>query len=514
MNNKGKILIADDSPTVRDMLSSIFKNEGYLTVTSSDGIEAIRSVYRERPDIILLDIFMPRMNGYQVCRLLKDDKDISGIPVLMLTSREGESEKFWSLETGADEFMVKDFNTPEIIIKTVKKFIAGYRKAKRDIAIPDAVISPSDPVEILSKVSILLDKQLYRLTLEKTKLEAILLSLTEGLITLDSEKKITSFNPAMELMSGFLAKDVLGRECCQVFSGSLCENVCYFEKLLSSGSNTLEAEFILSPSPNAKIPVLSSLSLLKDNDSRVTGAVWVFKDISKIRAIEKMRADFVSMVTHELKAPLSIIKASVNNVLDGITGAINEEQKQCLEIIRNTSSRLLGLAGDLLDLSKIESGEYELNIERIDIKRLIQQCLADFEPLIAQRHLNAGYSISEGVEFLADFSKLEQVFINLISNAVKFTPENGRIHIDVKDVSGAIECSVSDTGKGIAKEDQEKIFDKFKQIYDRESRKQGGTGLGLSIVKAIVEAHKGKIWVESEPGEGSKFIFTIPKKHA
>ena len=511
--SKGKILIADDSATVRDMLSAILNKEGYSTVTASDGIDAIRTVYRERPDIVLLDIFMPRMNGYQVCRLLKDDKITADIPVLILTSMEGKEEKFWSMETGADEFMVKDSNTQGIIVNTVKKFITDYQKTKHNIPESVAVLSPSDPVEILSKVSMLLDKQLYQSTLEKIKLEAIVNGLTEGLITIDAQKQITSFNPMMQELSGLLAKDVLGKKCCQVFSASLCKGICYFEQLLSSGNNTLEVEFTLEPRAGVKISVLSSLSLLKDNEGKITGAVWLFKDISKIRIVEKMQADFVSMVTHELKAPLVIIKASVNNILDGVTGSINEQQKQCLEITRNTSERLLGLAGDLLELSKLESGEYELNIDKVDMRQLIEQCLADFEPLIKQKRLSAAYYIPDDLsEISADFNKLEHVFINLISNAVKFTPENGKIHIEVEDKSNLVECSVSDSGKGVPKDVQEKIFDKFKQIYDRDSRKQGGTGLGLSIVKAIVEAQKGKIWVESELGKGSKFIFTIPKQ--
>lgn len=509
---KGKILIADDSATVRDMLSRLLENEGYGVVCAVDGIDAIRTVYREHPDLILLDIFMPRMNGYQVCRLLKDDKITSSIPVLILTSREGKEAKFWSMETGADEFMVKDANTREIIVATVNKFIAEYHKHKRSIPEVAAVFSPLDPVEILSKLSTLLDKHLYQSTLEKVKLEAIVNGLTEGLITIDAQKRITSFNPVMEEMSGFLAKDVLGKKCCTVFSGSLCKGICYYDDMLSAGKTTIEAEFSFEPKKRVKISVLSGLSLLKDDEGKVTGAVWIFKDISKIRQLEEMRQDFVAMVTHELKAPLSIIKASANNILDGITGAASQEEKQCLEIIRNTSERLLSLAGDLLDLSRIESGEYQLTIVEVDMRRLIQQCLDDFEPLITQKHIGASYYVPEGLGLVwADFNKLEQVFTNFISNALKFTPEGGRIHIEVEDKPGLIECSVLDTGKGIPKEAQEKIFDKFKQIYDRESRKLGGTGLGLSIVKAIIEAHKGKVWVESEPGKGSKFIFTIPK---
>lgn len=509
--SRAKILIADDSPTIRNILTAILNKEGYATVIASDGIEAIKAAYREQPDLILLDIFMPLMNGYQVCRLLKNDKTVSSIPILILTSAEGKQEKFWSLETGADEFMVKNFDTPQVIIRTVDKFVAGYLKIKQNIISPPAFV-PSDPLEILSKVSVLLDKQLYDSTVQRVKLEAILLSLAEGLVNVDAEKVITAFNPAMEEISGLSAKDVLGVKCCKIFSGSLCKGRCHFEDAFLYDKNTADIECEFRPAPNKKVSALSSISLLKDDEGKLVGAVCVFKDITRIKEIEQMRSDFVSMVTHELKAPLAIIKASANNLLDGLTGEISPKQKDCLEIIANTAQRLLGLANDLLDLAKLESGSYELTLGDVDANEIINNCLKDFEALTKQKKIRINSFIGRDVpKIRADFNKLEQVFINLVSNAVKFTSEGGEIRVGAVDKADCLEFYVSDTGKGIPLDAQERIFNKFQQIYDREARRQGGTGLGLSVVKAIVEAHKGKIRVESAPGKGSKFIFTIPK---
>jgi len=516
MNNI-KILIADDSPTVRNMLSSIFKKAGFGIILAADGIEAIKAAYRERPDVILLDIFMPRMNGYQVCRLLKDDVSISSTPVLILTSAEGKREKFWSFETGADEFMVKNFNTSELILNTVEKFAQNYRRTHpKSLKINSG---PSDDVEILSRISVLLDKQLYNSTVEKIKLETILSNLVEGLMTLDANKVITSFNPAMENMLAVPAKDILGKKCCDVFSGSLCKEECYFAQAFSSGKDIIDAEFNLMPynkkgsaGRSKNISILSSISLLRGDDAKIIGAVCLFKDISRIKEAEQIRTDFISMATHELRTPLTIIKASANNILEGITGEVNQEQKNCLEIVKNTSERLLGLTSDLLDLSKFESGVYELNIEKVDMVEIIKRCIAGFTLLCDQKKIAISYSVPQDLSVIyADFNKLEQVLINLISNAVKFTPDGGKINIAIEDRESIIECSVSDTGKGIAEEARNKIFDKFQQIYDKESRQRGGTGLGLSVVKAIIEAHKGKVWVESVLGKGSKFVFTIPK---
>ncbi len=512
--SQSKILIADDSPTVRNMLSSILQGAGYVTLTASNGIEAIEAAYLERPDTILLDIFMPKVNGYQVCRLLKDDVSVCDIPVIILTSAEGKTEKFWSLETGADEFMVKDFNTPKTILKTVKKFVARYSKIKSDVDIPG--VSLSDPIEILSKLSALLDKHLYSSTLERLKVETILSSLAEGLVVVDEERTITSYNPIMAQMTTIPVKNALGKKCCDVFSGSLCKDACYFYDVFTSGKDAIDVEVefkFAQRRRNGIMSALLSVSLLRDDERKLVGAVCVLKDITKIKEAEQIKADFISMATHELKTPLSIIKASAGNVLDGVVGEINKPQRECLEIIKNTSDRLLDLTSDLLDLSKFESGLYELTIEDVDVGSIIQRCLSDFEVLIKQKKIKVSSLLPKGLlKISADFNKVEQVMINLVSNAVKFTPEGGEIKIEVEEKKDFLECSVSDTGPGISDDAKADIFDKFKQIYDKQARQKGGTGLGLSVVKAIVQAHKGEVWVESEIGKGSKFVFKIPKR--
>jgi len=300
---------------------------------------------------------------------------------------------------------------------------------------------------------------------------------------------------------------------CQILQNM---HVCYFYDVFVSGKDAIdmEVEFKFAQRSNDRAMfVLLSMSLLRDDERKLVGAVCVLKDITRIKEVEQIKADFISMATHELKTPLSIIKASAGNVLDGVVGKINKAQRECLEIIKNTSDRLLGLASDLLDLSKFESGLYELTIEDIDIGRIIHRCMIDFEVLIKQKKIKASSLLPKGLSKIpADFNKLEQVMINLISNAVKFTPEGGQIKIEVEEKKDFLECSVSDTGPGIPDEAKADIFDKFKQIYDKQARQRGGTGLGLSVVKTIVAAHKGEVWVESEVGKGSRFVFKIPRK--
>src|SRR5438067_11171283 len=185
-----KILVADDSPVVATMLAGTLAREGYQTVRAADGIEATQRAYSEMPDLILLDIFMPRMNGYQVCRLLKNDPVVAHIPVIILTGSDSTSAEFWSLQTGANAFMTKGFEPAELLA-SVRRLLAERPADPRH-----EPINPPSPEDILSRVSLLMDGQLYTSTVERLELRTILENLHDGIVTMNMQRVITSANPA------------------------------------------------------------------------------------------------------------------------------------------------------------------------------------------------------------------------------------------------------------------------------------------------------------------------------
>ncbi|MFH1829587.1 MAG: ATP-binding protein [Pseudomonadota bacterium] len=229
----------------------------------------------------------------------------------------------------------------------------------------------------------------------------------------------------------------------------------------------------------------------------------------ELRKYDKLKSNFVANVSHEFNQPLTIIKGSLELLLDGSSGELNPSQIDFLERTKKTVDRLRRLVTDLLDLSKIETGKMEIKHDKTDLASLINEILKTYEIEFSRKKLALKTDIAQNVQpILADRDKLSQVFINLLNNAIKFTPEGGTITVKSMQTESEARFEISDTGHGIAEEYYEKIFDKFERIT---AEKQEGTGLGLPIAKDIVNLHGGRIWVESKIGKGSKFIVILPK---
>ena len=231
----------------------------------------------------------------------------------------------------------------------------------------------------------------------------------------------------------------------------------------------------------------------------------------ELQELDRLKSDFISTVSHELRTPLAITKEGITLIQDGVLGEINEKQAKVLVTARDSIDRLARLITGLLDISKIETGNIEIKKSLISVTKVAQQVASFFETKAADKGLEMKMSLpEEEVDAYADNDRIIQVFTNLIGNALKFTDE-GHIEISVEEKEDEIECSVEDTGKGVPKEDISKMFVKFQQIDRVHGDGERGTGLGLSIAKSIIEMHEGRIWVESEVGKGTKFIFTLPK---
>lgn len=235
----------------------------------------------------------------------------------------------------------------------------------------------------------------------------------------------------------------------------------------------------------------------------------VNKKNQRLERFDELKSQFVANVSHEFKNPLFTINESLSVVLDGLLGEVTPEQKNILESGKNNTERLLRLVMDMLDLSKIEAGKMEIKREKFDMAALTDEILMSHKRNLAKKCITLKKNISRSATSVwADKDRISEVIINLLSNAVKYTPEKGTVTVKLTGTKKDIRFEISDTGEGIQKQDFLKIFDKFKRVT---AEKQEGTGLGLPIAKDIVELHRGKIWVESESAQGSKFIFVLPK---
>lgn len=227
--------------------------------------------------------------------------------------------------------------------------------------------------------------------------------------------------------------------------------------------------------------------------------------------LDRLKSEFIANVSHELRTPIAMIKEGVSQLSEGLHGELNQGQSYFLGRSLDNVNRLTGIVNSILDITALEAGKIELKKEPTDIVDLARQTISIFAPQAKSKGLEIKTDFpQEKLELLADKGRLAQVFSNIIENAVKFT-DRGGIEVKIQEKDNAIECAISDTGKGIAREDLPKVFDKFQQFSRTHGPGAKGTGLGLAIAKSIIDLHQGKIWVESKPQEGSRFIFILPR---
>ncbi|HTG80839.1 MAG TPA: ATP-binding protein, partial [Geobacteraceae bacterium] len=257
--------------------------------------------------------------------------------------------------------------------------------------------------------------------------------------------------------------------------------------------------------------VLTHWVPLQDGKS-VKGVVAVFHDISDLKRLERVRKDFVANVSHELRTPVTVIKGYAEALLSGLPETDPEQSHRFIETICRHAERLADLITDLLTLSELESGGMALELASLSLEATVRRVAS----LLERRAQEKGIAIDitpvlEAPPVLADRRRLEQVLINLLDNAIKYTPANGSVTVSAADAGDMVRIAVTDSGIGIPPKDLPRLFERFYRVDEARSREQGGTGLGLSIVKHIVQLHGGTVAVESTPGKGSTFSFTMQK---
>ncbi|MDY6932072.1 MAG: PAS domain-containing sensor histidine kinase [Halobacteriota archaeon] len=231
-----------------------------------------------------------------------------------------------------------------------------------------------------------------------------------------------------------------------------------------------------------------------------------------LKDLDKLKTEFAAVATHEIGTPLSIVKSNIEMLLENAFGDITDLQRERLEVVLRNTEYLVKLNKEMMDISRIDAGKLKLKKESCSIHDVVEKTTQAMKPLAMDKNLNIAVMIDDNVPVInCDGERVRQVLDNLLNNAIKFTPESGYIMLNVGDDDGVVMISVSDNGLGIPEDEQNKIFDRFYEVGSYLSHETGGAGLGLAIVKGIVEAHGGKVWVESSLGSGSTFYFTLPK---
>jgi two-component system phosphate regulon sensor histidine kinase PhoR len=336
------------------------------------------------------------------------------------------------------------------------------------------------------------------------EIQAILTSMSEGVVATEITGRISIINPAAAELFNLAPGAGVGEFPYKVFPNSELGDI--FHQIYVKGYS-LQKEITWPGEPKRTFN-LRLAPIRDDLNEEIRGVVAVIGDVTKIRQLESMRRDFVANVSHELKTPLTSIKGFVETILDGALDD-RETTKKFLTIIYQEAERLNHLIHDLLDISKLESGQMDVKQKPIKIAPLVDDILASLENQLNEKNITLIKEFKSKT-IPGDEDLIQEVIINLLDNAIKYTPNGGIVRVGTEQTKTGVSFYVADTGIGIPKESLPRLFERFYRVDKGRSREMGGTGLGLAIVKHIIERHGGKINVASEFGKGSRFSFVIP----
>ena len=364
----------------------------------------------------------------------------------------------------------------------------------------------ADLSSTLNQTALRLDKTIRTLTEERNQSAAILASMEEGVLLIGTDQRVIFCNSAFCQAAGVTNAHWEGRPVVELIRNS--DLLSMIQKALI-GNEVIHGEVVVGSIRTRSFAVTSAPV---QSDALISGAVMVLHDISEIRRLERARRDFVANVSHEFRTPLTAIRGFAETLLEGALEDA-ENRRRFIEIIHDHALRLGRLTNDLLRLAQIEAGQLQLEPQPITVASIVEPCIETTRVKAAQNGLTLEVQCaSESPVLLGDLRALQGVLQEILDNAMRYSSEGGRILINTAVQESEAVISVSDTGIGIPKADQERIFERFYRTDPARSRESGGTGLGLSIAKHLIEAHGGRIKVESEVGRGSTFYVYLPRR--
>lgn len=396
--------------------------------------------------------------------------------------------------------------------------VASIKKARVEVdqKVKDQTKEIVDKQEQILGVLEDVEKEKRSTERERDKVSAILLSIGDGVFVVDKDLKIILFNQAAAKISGFSAKESIGKKYDQIlkfiFEENEKVNSTFIKKAIETGQvQEMSNHTILFRKDGSKLSVADSAAPLKDKKGKVVGCVVVFRDVSKEREIDRMKTEFISLASHQLRTPLSAMRWFAEMLINGDAGKLNKEQLDFTENIYDSNQRMIELVDALLDTSRIESGRLIIDPKLTDLSKIVDQVVKELKVKIKAKKIKLVVSIHKQLpKIKVDPKLIASVYQNLISNAVKYTPKSGEISVFVSKKEGEILSQVTDSGVGIPKNEQSKIFEKFFRARNVSKLETEGTGLGLYLAKAVIESSGGKIWFKSKRDKGATFWFSLP----
>jgi signal transduction histidine kinase/FixJ family two-component response regulator len=490
-----EILVIDDEKDIRDGCQWIISRMGYEVFCAENGPDGLEILEKEDIHLVLCDIKMPGMDGFDVLAKIKER--FASVLVIMITGFSTVEAAVEAMKKGAYDFISKPF-TPDELRIVIKRALETQQLTLE----ADALKREQQ-------------KHLIALETEQSRIRTIIETLPHGLLVTNPLGQIVLMNPVAQTLFNLGPDNCLGKniERCIEDQG-LCEYILAISKGRYKPDRDASHELVL---PGERFILAEGRPVLNE-DAQCMGAVVTLSDITDLKIFERLKSEFVARVSHELRSPLSVIHDQLAMVIKSSDSeksgeSVKSENNQyLLGRARDKTRSLISLISDLLDISRIEAGKECQEPVNVHVEDIIKK-IVEFQEIQAKKKsqsIELTLPDTKTPSLVCDPLTLESIFGNLITNAIKYTPEGGKISVTM-DISGEnVRVRVKDNGFGIEQKHLPRLFEKFYRVKDDNTRFINGTGLGLTIVKSLVDSLNGSIHVESEPGHGSEFTVILP----
>lgn len=484
-----RILIADDEPPIRKACAKILNEQGAVVEVAENGLEGLEKAKAREFDLALIDLKMPQMDGMELLEHLNRlDPDLVKIVITGFATLETAVE---AVQRGAYDYLAKPFTPGELrtrVNRGVEKR-ALLREAK--------------------KLREERERDLLELATEKSRTQTIIQCMGDGLLVTNRDRQVVLCNPAgcrlLKIKRPLqVAEPLTSVAGCPEFI-ELVENAMN----LKEGQEMTSRE--ISPASPADPVLMANCAPVKDEKGQIMGVVTVLRDITALKELDKAKSTFVSLVSHELRAPLAAIEGYLDVILEGPGVEDRQKMQKILERCRERTGGLLALIQDLLAISRMQAGRIVREKEKLQLSALLREVAEFLRGAALERNIEISLELPEDLPPVsANREDLTRVFSNLVDNAIKYNRPGGKVFLRAKAAEGFLRVEIQDTGIGMAPQEREKIFDEFYRVKSKETQGIAGTGLGLSIAKKLLEAHNGQIEVESKISEGTTFRVLLP----
>lgn len=512
-----KIVVVDDEKMVTSAFKALFKVEGYSDIhlfnNPNDAVEFLRE---NKPDLIISDFMMPEMNGLE---FLTEAKELyNEVSMILLTGYADKENAIKAInEIGLYKYIEKPWDNDDLMMNIRNGIERSHLLENLRNKIEELEIAKKQLQDYSQNLEKIVAERTADLSEANKKLSGIINYCADGIIIVDGEGNILQVNPACENMVG-LSECSLCKKKIQEIAYS---NVKEFNSAKDNKSGEifglsdenseilLRDYFVVNSLSGIHTPVEMSFAAISSDDDKNDKFVGVIRDVSVQKETEKLRDDFIATLTHDMRTPLLAAIQTLKFFLEGAIGELDDKQKVLLSTMLQSNEDLLGLVNALLEVYRFESGKLTLCKTAFSVKDLVEQCYSELKPLAEKKNIDFSviFELEDNLHILADRAEIKRVITNLCGNALNYTNKNGIVKVLAKAQCGDFIFSVTDNGNGIPQSDIPNLFKRFSQGTAR--KRSTGTGLGLYLSRQIIEAHNGKIWVDSKVDKGSEFSFLL-----